>query len=91
MDNDALSALVWQIVQRRLMEVPELAGYTLQVQGVSVVNESGNQYRGIAYVKPPMGEARAVELVVMYDGSDTLVRFADPSDFAFLDDLPTPR
>lgn len=88
-ESDALKHQLFAWSQGQLLTEPQLSDFNLQVRGVSVVNDSGNRYVGVVWVKPPMGEDHPVSVDIIYDGTEFVAKFQDPvRDFSFLDSLP---
>lgn len=87
--TDAMSGLVKKSMQRDLDRDPELGKLDLRVVDVTLVNKSGNEYKGIATVRTPDGETHDVAVDVTTDGENLLWE-TPPGAFIFARKPPPP-
>lgn len=87
--SDSAAATVRASMQRDLDNDPELGKLGLRVLDVSLVNKSGNEYKGIATVKTRDGETHEVPVDVTADGTNVLWE-TPPGAFSFAHEKPPP-
>ncbi|MDA0251820.1 MAG: DUF2510 domain-containing protein [Actinomycetota bacterium] len=85
----ALAAQVKKSMQRDLDKDPELGKLDLRVVDVTLVNKSGNEFKGIATVREPGGETHDVPVDVTADGTNLLWE-TPPGAFIFAQQPPPP-
>ncbi|WP_133066869.1 hypothetical protein [Mycolicibacterium sphagni] len=85
--TDAISKEVQTSMQKKFDSDPDLSG--LRVTKVTLVNKSGNEYKGIAKVRTPDGVSHDVEVDVTSDDNNTLWE-TPPGALAFAYDKPAP-
>ncbi|MCV7134932.1 hypothetical protein H7J06_18280 [Mycobacterium hodleri] len=80
--TDAAASDTKRSMQDKLDSDPDLSQLKLKVVDVVLVNKSGNDYKGIATVKTPIGKEHDVAVDVTADGSH-LIWEAAPGAFLF--------